>query len=516
VSAFVGCVAMGLLMGIPEPRVHDEFSYLLAADTFAHGRLTNPTHPMWVHFETMHVIHQPTYMSKYPPAQGLVLALGQTIGHPIIGVWLAIAFMCAVICWMLQAWLPYRWALLGGLIVIVHPSFGVGSTWARSYWGGAVAASGGALLLGGARYLMRQPQVGYSLAVGLGLVILAFSRPYEGLVLSVPVGFGMLVWLLGKNRPSFGLAFRRVIFPIVAVVLVGASALGFYNYRVAGHPFRLPYLVHEDAYNMSAYFIWQSLPPKPNYRHPVIEKYHEDWELKSYLERRSLTGFIRSTVAAMAMYAVLSGSVFWIPLIGSARSLIAWFWNNRWGRLAILTYGFFVLGLVMETYSMFYYWAPVLALNILFIVQGARFWFLRDQQIGKRMLYFLPPLALAVVAANSYQTIKSLRDMAPQLQRARLLTQLKRQNGRHIVIVNYGPNHSYDREWVYNEADIDGSKVVWARDMGLAENCKLIDYFKDRVTWFLEIDHDEDPVKLAPFPKPSCHSTPSPHKMSSG
>ena len=199
----VGRVALLPLVPVPVPGAHDEFSYLLAADTFASGRLTNPTHPMWVHFESFHILQQPTYNSMYPIASSLMMALGKVLfGHPWWGVWLSAGIFCAALCWMLQGWLPPQWALLGGLIAVIR--IGLFSFWMNSYMGGALAGVGGALVLGALPRIMRRRRARDAVIMGIGIVILANSRPNEGFFTAA--GAMVVLACLGDQRRTGHLA----------------------------------------------------------------------------------------------------------------------------------------------------------------------------------------------------------------------------------------------------------------------------------------------------------------------
>jgi hypothetical protein len=472
---------------VPLPFINDEFSFLLAGDTFAHGRVTNPPHPMWIHFETFHVIFHPTYASMYPPLQGLVLAAGQVLVHnPFWGVWLSVGVMSAAFCWMLQAWLPASWAFLGGMIPVLR--FGTFSYWDNSYWGGALAATGGALLLGAAPRVMRHLRARDALLMGIAIAMLANTRPYEGMMLTVAVGVWVLVCFIRKTPRSTHILSRMVI-PLMLVLVVTGTGTAYYFWRVTGAPTKLPQQLNRDTYAIAKYFYWQPAYPEPAYHHKEIRDFY-GVELAEFNSARTASGVLLQWTKACARgWAFFVSPLLTLPLLFLPQVI-----RKRRMRFLVMAG---LVGIGSSALVIFFninYVAPIACVIVTAIVQGMRYlrlWKFEGRNSGTFLVRTIVVMCVMMIPVQVHLLAAT---PAPGTwasigtQRAAVAAQLASLPGSQLVLVRYEAKHDPMLEWVYNGADIDRQKIVWARDMGASQNEELLRYYSARRVWLLEVD----------------------------
>jgi len=511
-----------LRTGLILPQEYDEFAFLLGADTFMQGRLTNPPHPLAPFFDTMHELQRPTYASKYPPGQSLQLAAGEVLGNPIFGVWVTVGLLAVAAAWMLRGLAPATWAAAGGLVAAWQ--WGALTYWGRSYWGGSLFALAGMLVFGGAVWFWRKPTVAAAWWAGLGAGIMALTRPYEGLWFCAVPGVVMLAkWLQWNTTDG---KWKKKIAVAAAAVIPVTAALAFlliYNRAVTGEAWTFPHRLYQQqsAPDVSV-FVWEHPGPAPKDRNPALTYQIQRFNPGPMLAPSvSVADLIRSD---LTMTLPRLGGFFFQGLlgVGAAWALVDAGWAlgrrrawRRTGWLALASLATFVLMLgTLRFFGFPHYAAAWCAPLAALIILGFR---------GMCALRYrgwrLPPLvvALGVVGWSLVSLfIQTARGSLPRpwaLDRWQTQGDLERQSQSdqrgHVVFVMMAEGQPAFAEWVYNGPDIDAQTVIFARSLGPARDAAVARYYPTRHLWQAWLKPSGELDRLTPY-DPTAKSAPAP------
>jgi len=492
-----------LLLGhhpVPTPDIYDEFSHLLVADTLRHFRLANPPHALSQFFETFFVLQQPTYSSIYPLGPGLAMAIGWTIfGLPWAGVLLAVAAFCALCYWMLRGWTTPGWALLGGFLAVIE--FGPLNAWTNNYWGGDLAAAAGCLVFGALPRLRSYGRARDAVLLGAGVGLHLLVRQFE----SVFLFLAAILFFLPEIRPPIrnpGLIRPAVRLSVItALALLPAIFLTLaQNRAVTGNWTTLPEMLSQYQYGVPAGLTFQAAPI-PHRELTPEQAMDYKMQLSFHQGRETLASYFQRIEYRVRFYRFF----FPPPLYLAALAFFASLREYRFIWVA-LTVAIFALGVNFFPAFQFHYIAAVTCLFILVSVTGlqqiARLT-IRGKSAGLEAAALVVLLCCAqflfwyvqhvfddaefFVDARQYETWDAINHRNPA-RRIMVARELAAIPGKLLVVVRYSPQHIFQDEWVYNRAAIDAAPVVWARDLGAAENEKLLHYYSERTALLLEPD----------------------------
>jgi hypothetical protein len=467
---------------VPTPDIYDEFSHLLLADTLLHGRLANPPHPFHQFFETFFVLQQPTYSSIYPCGIGLALAFGRLVsGIPWTGMLLVSGALCASCYWMLRGWVTPAWAFLGAVFAVIQ--FGPLCQWTNSYWGGSLAATGGCLVFGALPRLRAQGRAQDAILLGAGFGIHMLSRQFESVFLLLAVALFLL-----PRVPRSTVFAALPILPVVALILAQ-------NHAVTHSWTMLPEQLSQYQYGVPTSL---TIEPNPVPHIPLTPQQELDYRAQALMHGSggdSLLKFMLRLEYRVRLY-----RFFFLPPLYIALAAFLFSLRDADMRWVALTLAIFALGTNLFPYLLDHYLAAVTCLFVLVSIIGLQQ--INRVKIGQEISLVLIVLCLAefcgwyalhlfetpeVYPILQFETWDSINHQNPQ-RRIDVARRLAQMNGPLLVFIRYSSRHIYQNEWVWNQADIDGSRIVFARDLGADEDQKLIQYYPNRRVLVLDPD----------------------------
>jgi hypothetical protein len=281
------------------------------------------------------------------------------------------------------------------------------------------------------------------------------------------------------------------------------------NRAVTGSWTTLPYQVSRFQYGVPTTFTPQ---PNPTPHRPLTPEQQLDYQIQSAVHGPG-TDTVASYFDRWASRIRFYRFFLFAPLYAAVPFALPYLRKRRfaWASGTVLL---FSLGTNFYPYFYSHYIAAITCLLLLFALAGLERLSsitIRGQSVGRQAAALLLALAAAhfsfwyglhlfandrmLNAAVQYETWDAINHDDPE-GRIGVERQLAAAPGKQLVFVRYSPGHTFN-EWVHNAADIDQSRIVWARDLGPVENASLISYYGDRKVWLLE--PDLRPPRLTPY-----------------
>jgi hypothetical protein len=285
--------------------------------------------------------------------------------------------------------------------------------------------------------------------------------------------------------------------PVAAILILVAVFMGYYNWSLTGNVLLFPHRLNARTYNTPPLFLWEHPGPPMEYHNAQFDDFYNDWARNEYRGTWSDVGRVSLQKTARFAFAYSWQGIL-LVLPG-----FYFVFCDRKMRFLLATVFLVAVSLYLVVWSNAHYAAPITC--ILFALQVQAIRHVRQMRIaGMRVGFVLSRTAVLLLFIGAFNNVSArscdtlLWTCAGNQNRATIAKKLQSLPGKHLVVVRYGDDHNIHEEWVFNGADLDGAKVLWARELDDNEqNAKLLAYYAGRMIWLVQ--PDEDPSEIVSY-----------------